>query len=119
MDPIGFAFEHFDAVGAWRMTDSGFAIDTTGRLPGATAGFMGANDLAVQLARDPRYPRCVTQQLFTYALGRGPEAYDQPVIDTLTTEWSRAGMRLRDLVMRIVLSDSFRQRRGEPLMGGM
>lgn len=118
MDPIGFAFEHFDAVGAWRDRDDGFAIDTTGTLPGSGASFDGATALAALLARDPRYPRCVTRQWFTYALGRGPEPYDDAALDAISHDWSAAGMRLRDLVTRIVTSDSFTQRRGEPV-GGM
>ncbi|MFO0646656.1 MAG: DUF1592 domain-containing protein [Polyangiales bacterium] len=118
MDPIGFAFEHFDAVGAWRDRDEGFAIDTTGTLPGTGAMFDGATALATLLARDPRYPRCVTRQWFTYALGRGPEPYDDDDLDTISHDWSAAGMRLRDLVVRIVTSEAFTQRRGEPV-GGM
>lgn len=118
MDPIGFAFEHFDAVGAWRERDEGFAIDTTGTLPGTGAAFDGATALATLLARDARYPRCVTRQWFTYALGRGPEAYDDDDLDTISHDWSAAGMRLRDLVVRIATSEAFTQRRGEPV-GGM
>lgn len=118
MDPLGFAFEHFDAVGAWRERDEGFAIDTTGTLPGTMTNFDGATDLATHLAQDPRFPRCVTRQWFTYALGRGPEPYDDAGIEALSHDWSAAGMRLRDLVLRIATSESFTQRRGEPV-GGM
>ncbi|MFO0604265.1 MAG: DUF1592 domain-containing protein [Polyangiales bacterium] len=118
MDPIGFAFEGFDAVGVARTTDSGFPVDTTGTLPGTGEPFTDNASLAALLQRDPRFPRCVTQQVFTYALGRGPANYDQPVIDQITSEWSGAGMRLRDLVVRVVTSESFTSRRGEPA-GGM
>jgi hypothetical protein len=118
MDPIGFSFERFDAVGVARSNDSGFPIDTTGMLPGTGERFEDNTSLAALLTRDPRYPRCVTQQWFTYALGRGPEVFDNPVIDRITTEWSAAGLRLRDLVMRVTASESFLQRRGEPT-GGM
>ncbi len=113
MDPLGFAFEHFDAVGAWRDTDSGFAIDTTGTLPGTTRAFDGAAPLAALLAQDPRLPRCVAQQWFTYALGRGPEDYDTRTLDGLARDWSAAGLRLPDLVTGIVLSEAFTHRRGE------
>lgn len=116
MDPIGFGLENFDAIGRWRTTDSGFAIDPSGALPGG-GEFRNAQEMTAQLARDSRYPRCVTQQLFTYALGRGPEDYDQATLDRIAAAWSADGMRLRDLVTRIVLSDSFRQRRGEAPTG--
>jgi hypothetical protein len=118
MDPIGFAFEGFDAVGVARTTDSGFPIDTTGTLPGTGESFADNTALAALLQRDPRFPRCVTQQMFTYALGRGPAGYDQPAIDGITAAWSAGGMRLRDLVLRVVTSESFTSRRGEPA-GGM
>ena len=114
MDPIGFAFEHFDAVGAWRALDEGFAIDTTGTLPGTGTAFDGATSLAALLASDPRYPRCVTRQWFTYALGRGPDPSDDASLEAISHDWSAAGMRLRDLVLRIATSDAFTQRRGEP-----
>jgi hypothetical protein len=117
MDPIGFAFEHFDAVGAWRALDNGFAIDATGTLPGTDATFDGAANLAALLARDPRYPRCVARQWFTYALGRGPEPADDAGLDALARDWGAAGMRLRDLVARIATSYTFTHRRGEPAGG--
>ncbi len=60
----------------------------------------------------------MTRQWFTYALGRGPEPYDDAGIDALSHAWSAAGMRLRDLVVRIATSEAFTQRRGEPV-GGM
>ena len=118
MDPIGFSFERFDAVGVTRTTDSGFAIDTTGVLPGTGERFEDNTSLAALLTRDPRYPRCVTQQWFVYALGRGPTAHDDQAIDRITAEWRASGLRLRDLVQRVVASEAFLQRRGEPA-GGM
>jgi hypothetical protein len=113
MDPIGFALEHFDGVGAWRDKDGEYDIDATGTLPDGTS-FDGAVELAQVLANDPRFPRCLTRKLMTYALGRGMEAGDQPLVDAVAREFVRGGLRLPDLVRAIALSDAFLYRRGEP-----
>jgi hypothetical protein len=116
MDPIGFALEHFDGVGAWRETDGEFAIDATGELPGG-ARFDGAAELAAVLADDPRFRRCLGEKLLTYATGRGLEAFDRRTLDRLSHDLADAGDRLTDLVLLVALSDPFLYRRGEPAGG--
>ena len=70
IDPMGLGFEHYDAVGRWRDTDAGAALDVTGNVPGTSAPFDGAVDLAQQLQQDARLEACVARKLLTYALGR-------------------------------------------------
>jgi hypothetical protein len=70
MDPIGLGLEHYDAVGRWRDTDSGAAIDATGNVPISNAPFDGAISLAKAVGDDPRFLDCVVRKLMTYALGR-------------------------------------------------
>jgi hypothetical protein len=70
IDPMGLGFEHYDAVGRWRDTDAGAAIDVTGQVPATGAAFDGAVDLAAQLQKDARLQACITRKLLTYALGR-------------------------------------------------
>src|SRR5262249_30569582 len=70
IDPIGFGLEHFDAVGRWRDTDNGIAIDATGNVPGTNAPFDGAVSLAGAVGDDPRFLDCVVRKLLTYAAGR-------------------------------------------------
>ena len=70
MDPIGLGLEHYDAVGRWRDTDSGAAIDASGNVPVSNAPFDGAISLAHAVGDDPRFLDCVVQKLLTYALGR-------------------------------------------------
>src|SRR4029079_943908 len=70
IDPIGFGLEHFDAVGRWRDTDSGVAIDATGNVPGSNAAFDGAVSLATAVGDDPRFLDCMIRKLMTYAVGR-------------------------------------------------
>ena len=59
IDPLGFAFEHYDQLGAWRATDQGHPIDTTGHLDGHPID--GATELAAALAHDPRVATCFLQ----------------------------------------------------------
>jgi hypothetical protein len=112
MDPIGFALEHFDGIGAWRDKDGQYDIDATGTLPDGTS-FDGSIELAEVVARDPRFPRCLARKLMTYALGRGMEAADRPLVEEVAREFERGGLRLPDLVRAIALSDAFLYRRGE------
>lgn len=110
MDPIGFAFERFDAIGRLRSTDGGMPIDDSGELPDGQR-FTGAAELAGLIANDPRFVRCTVEKLMTYGLGRAPSAD----VDALRIEALAAGAgTLRTLIESLVLDDAFRSRRGEP-----
>jgi hypothetical protein len=117
IDPIGLGLENYDAIGRWRDTDQGAAIDATGALPDGTH-FEGAVELGQLLARDPRVASCLATNLFTYAVSRHPaggsadERHVQRIVD------GAAGARLQDLVLGLVTSDPFRLRRGEPGLSG-
>ena len=113
MDPIGFALEHFDATGAWRDTDGEFEIDATGTTPDG-ASFDGAVELAGVLASDPRFGRCVTEKMLTYALGRGLTESDGPAVGEMQQRLRARGGRLSDLLLLVAESDPFLYRRGEP-----
>src|SRR5207237_4728450 len=69
MDPIGFAFENFDAVGAWREKDGKFPIDSSGVLPDGKA-FKWPDGLKA-LLKDKKgmFSRCLTEKVLPYALG--------------------------------------------------
>jgi hypothetical protein len=71
LDPIGFGFEHYDAVGRWRADEAGVAIDASGSIMGAgdPVGFDGTAELAALLAEDPAVHACYAQQWSTFALG--------------------------------------------------
>ncbi|HSO33298.1 MAG TPA: DUF1592 domain-containing protein [Labilithrix sp.] len=111
MDPIGFALENYDALGRWRATDQGSAIDTSGELPGGQK-IDGPVQLAAAIKSDPRFLSCATRKLYTYALGRVPQSFDEPRLAGLTASFSQNGQRTRDLIVDIVHSDAFRMRRG-------
>jgi hypothetical protein len=113
MDPLGFAFENFDAIGRFREKDGEFPIDPAGELPTGEK-FSGPNELKEILkSRQNLFARCVTEKLLTYALGRGLEYYDRPAVDRITTALAKNNYRFSTLIVEIVNSDPFRMRRGK------
>ena len=62
---------------------------------------------------DPKLRECVAEHMYTYALGRGYEVYDEHHLTQITEKYSEAGGGFRDLIREIVLSESFRKRRGD------
>jgi hypothetical protein len=111
-DPIGLAFENFDAVGRFRTTDAGFTVDPSGKLKDGTT-FRDAKELAGILANDARYPRCLTSKVFAYAIGRTPQDSDTCSIDKLSGDFAEQGYHMLDLLTSVATSDAFTMRRGE------
>lgn len=112
MDPLGFGFENFDAIGRWRTKDAGFDIDPAGTLPdGKTFG--GPNQLlAILKAKKADFCRCLTEKMLTYALGRGLEYYDKCAVDSITLVMAKNDYKFSTLCLEIVKSEPFRKRRG-------
>ena len=114
MDPLGFALENFDAVGAWRTKDAGFAIDSSGTFPGGGVKFSGPVDFRQGLVGFRQlFLSTLTQKLLTYALGRGVEYPDQPAIRQIMRDAEKGDMRWSALVMAVVRSMPFQMRRAE------
>jgi hypothetical protein len=113
MDALGFAFENYDAVGAFRSKDGGFPIDPSGTLPDGRS-FKGPAELkAILKSKKELFGRCLTEKMLTYALGRGLEPYDRPAVDKITAALARDDYRFSTLVLEIVRSEPFRLRRGK------
>ena len=114
MDPLGFALEHFDAIGRWRASgEAGGPIDASGVFPDGTT-FRGLGGLqAVLLDRREQFARTVTEKLTTYALGRGLEHYDMPAVRRIVGEAAADDYRWSSLVLGIVSSLPFQMRRSE------
>ena len=112
MDPIGFALENYNAIGAFRTKEGELEIDTTAELPDGTV-FDGITDLKQILKdRKQQFVRCLTEKMLTYALGRGLEYYDRPTVDQIVAQLESEGYRSSVLITEIVKSDPFRLRRG-------
>jgi hypothetical protein len=109
MDPLGFALEHFDAIGQWRETDGGAPIDAAISLDDVTV--RNPKEFREMLLRGDAFVRTVAEKMMTYALGRGVEYYDAPVVRRLVTELKRDEYRWSALVLGIVRSLPFQMRR--------
>jgi hypothetical protein len=110
MDPIGFAFENFDAIGVWRDKDGQASIDASGTLPDGKT-FNGPDGLKQLLkAKKTLFVRCVAEKMLTYATGRGLEYYDRRAVDKIMSELARNDYRFSTLLTEIVKSDPFQMR---------
>jgi hypothetical protein len=112
MDPLGFALEHFDAVGKWRDDDGGARIDSEIRLYGKPVGSPKAFRDGL-LSQGDEVVRTVTEKLLIYALGRGLSYLDAPVVRQLVGDLRRNDYRWSTLLMGVVQSAPF-QMRGAP-----
>jgi hypothetical protein len=113
MDPLGFGFENFDAVGAWRTQDGKFPIDCSGTLPDGRS-FKGPKELkAILKTKKDEFARCLSEKMLTYALGRGLEYYDRCAVDQIAKGLAKNNYRFTSLVLEIVHSDPFQLRRGK------
>ena len=110
MDPLGFAMEHFDAVGRWRETDGGAEINATIELDGQTIDSPRAFREAL-LDKGDEFVRTVTEKLLIYALGRGVDYFDAPTIRQIVRDLARDDYRWSALVTGIVASQPFQMRR--------
>jgi hypothetical protein len=110
MDPVGFVMENFDAIGRWRMKDAGVAIDASGALPDGAKVDGPAAMIDALAARPEQFVRAATSMMLTYALGRGLEYYDMPVVRTIAGQAAKRDYRFSELVMGIVKSPPFQMR---------
>jgi mono/diheme cytochrome c family protein len=112
MDPLGFALENYDAVGAWRTHDGKFPIDARGTLPNGQS-FNGSKELRQVLkSRAGEFRKCLVDKMLTYALGRGLESYDRCAVQDICRAVESHQDRFSSLVVAIVKSDPFQFRKG-------
>src|SRR5262249_15844767 len=106
-EPLGFAMENFDAVGAWRTHDDGVPIDVSGVLVDGTK-VNGVNSLRDVLMRyKDQFVRVVAERLLTYALGRGVGLEDMPLVRSIVRESAATNYRFSSLVLAIIKSPAF------------
>ena len=117
MDPLGFAMEHFDAIGRWRDTDGGAEINSTIALSGTTIDSPRAFREALLSQGDNEFIRTVTEKLLTYALGRGVNYYDAPTIRRIVRDLAQDDYHWSSLVLGIVASEPFQMRRAPDAEG--
>jgi len=111
MDPIGFGFENYDGIGAWRDRENGQAIDTAATLPDGSS-FKGPVELKnLLLRRREDYVKCLAEKMLTFALGRGVEYYDSLAVKEIRRKLADNGYRISTLVLEIAKSYPFQHRR--------
>jgi hypothetical protein len=117
MDPIGFSLENFDGIGVWRTRDGDTAVDSTGQLFDGTK-IDGPVALRNWLATySTQFVEVVTEKLLIYALGRGVEYQDMPLVRAITRDARRSQNRFSALVMGVVSSKPFQMNMkvGDPM----
>jgi hypothetical protein len=120
IDPLGFALENFDVVGAWRSTDeTGKAVDSLGTTVSGVKldGLAGLRELL--LARPQQFPQTLTEKLMAYALGRRVEYYDQPSVRKIVRDAAAKDYKWSAIIQGIVESPAFLMRSAEPAANGI
>jgi hypothetical protein len=104
-DPPGLALEHFDGLGQLRTMENGARIDVGGELAGAK--FEGARGLGKFLHDQPRVCACLVRNVYSYGVGRKPDAREEDYLAEQTRAFANDGYRLPDLMMKIASSPEF------------
>jgi hypothetical protein len=112
MDPIGLAFENFNALGMWREKERNQTIDASGTLITGES-FQSVRELKRILTHEHRadFYRCLTEKLLTYALGRGTEYYDVETIDQIVQRLNSGDGRFSALLTGVIESAPFQRMR--------
>jgi mono/diheme cytochrome c family protein len=111
MDPLGFSLENFDAIGQWRTTDAGAAINPSGVLLDGTRVEGPAALRRALVAQRKEFVRTVTGKLLTYGVGRQMEYYDAPAIRAIVRAAAADDYRWSSTILGIVKSTPFQMRR--------
>jgi hypothetical protein len=111
IDPIGFALENYNAVGQWQdLTKDGLKIDSVGVLFDGTPVDGPVALRKALLARPEVFVGTVTEKMMTYALGRGLEPVDMPVVRSIMRGAAKNNYAMQSIVLGIVQSSAFQMR---------
>ena len=114
IDPVGFGFEHYDAIGRWRDTEAGQPVDASGELVGTddiNGEFDGAIELSERLASSEQVRTCLAEQWFAFGFGRAPADDDACSFDAMVEAFEASDHDIRALLLSMVTTDSFRYHR--------
>lgn len=114
LDPIGFAFENYDAIGRFRTEEKKLPIDASGQLVRGQQ-FKDLSELRTILARDMAddFTRNLAENLLTYALGRGLGYSDKPAVHEIVRRTKSSGYKLQDMILAVCESVPFQKMRVE------
>lgn len=120
MDPLGYPFESYDAIGQWRTTDQGIMVDTSGEITGAdpatNAKVTGAVDMLTKLSTSPMVANCLSTMWFRWGMGRNEDTKsatkeDACSIETIQKQFQTSGYDMRTLPLAVASTDAFRYRK--------
>lgn len=114
MDPIGFGFEHYDGIGKYRTEEAGKPVDANGEFVSTQdldGTFVGVPELAKKLGTSQQVADCVVTQWFRFGYGRTEQNEDACTMDRLRKSFAAANHDVRELLVQLALTDSFRYRR--------
>ena len=117
MDPLGFALENFDVVGAWRAKDldAGTAIDSSGKLANGTQVDGPAALRKALLERPDQFVQTITEKLMTFALGRSLRYQDMPMVRAIVRQAATQGNTFEAIIKGVVESPAFKMREINPV----
>lgn len=112
LDPMGFAFENYDAIGRWRDQEKKQPIDASGSLVRGLT-FNNLAELRAILVREMggQFAKNLAENLLTYALGRGLEYSDKPAVQSILKQTAPGGHRFQDLIVAVCQSAPFQRMR--------
>ncbi|WP_437279567.1 DUF1592 domain-containing protein [Sorangium sp. So ce375] len=114
LDPIGFGFEHYDALGRYRELDGGEPVDASGKVIATRdidGDFDGVTELGERLAGSAEVEECVARQWFRFAIARFEQDMDGCSMKRLLETFKAAGQDLNALPRAVVETDAFLYRR--------
>jgi hypothetical protein len=112
MDPLGLSLENFNALGMYREKERGNTVDASGKLLTGES-FTNVRELKQILRKNhvEDFYRCLTEKMLTYALGRGLDYYDVETVDRIVDRIEKDNGKFSALLMGIVESAPFQERR--------
>ncbi|MET0592583.1 MAG: DUF1588 domain-containing protein [Polyangiaceae bacterium] len=114
MDPIGFGFEHYDAIGRYRTIDNGAPVDASGEVLQTreiNGKFVGTDELSARLSTSAEVQECVARQWFRYFLSRFEQNADSCSMKRIVDQFRAAGNDLNALPLALIGTDAFLYRR--------
>lgn len=102
---LGYALEHYDAIGAWRTQDNGLPVDASGSFAGME--YDGPRELAEALARNPLVASCVAQQWLRFAYGGDTVLENQRLVEDIEQSFAESGHDFKQLMVAIVTHPRF------------
>ena len=117
MDPIGFSLENFDAIATWRTDDEGTPVDAAATVFDGTkiSGPTGLRNWLTSYS--DQFVEVVAEKLLTYALGRGVEYQDMPLVRSIARNAANNGNKFSALVLGVVNSKPFQMNMKMPQAG--